>query len=146
MNLLMKSRSLQRRIACEKRRGESQNMVPSTPPLGQLLRSKVPACLLALNLQRYKTKRWKTSNIPTPMAHHGSSNLSWLLSHLKTGEKHLENMSNGRSPLPQSMIQNQMQYRIGPNPPTALRPLSTGFKSRVTLPSMSLGRGPRTGD
>ncbi|KAI5681654.1 hypothetical protein M9H77_02882 [Catharanthus roseus] len=38
------------------------------------------------------------------------------------------------------------QYRFGPNPPTVLRPLSTGSISRVTLPSMSLGRGPRTGD
>ncbi|KAI5654811.1 hypothetical protein M9H77_31998 [Catharanthus roseus] len=44
------------------------------------------------------------------------------------------------------MIRSQMQYRLGPNPPMVLRPLSTGSKSRVTLPSMSFGRDPRTGD
>ncbi|KAI5656535.1 hypothetical protein M9H77_25328 [Catharanthus roseus] len=42
--------------------------------------------------------------------------------------------------------QLRMQYHLGPNPPTVLRPLSTRCRSRVTLPSMSLGRGPRTGD
>ncbi|KAI5663687.1 hypothetical protein M9H77_23010 [Catharanthus roseus] len=45
-----------------------------------------------------------------------------------------------------SMIRIKTQYRLGPNPPTVLRPLSTGSRSRVTLPSMSFGRGPRTGD
>ncbi|KAI5667071.1 hypothetical protein M9H77_16924 [Catharanthus roseus] len=32
------------------------SVIPRTPPLGQLRRSKVSACLSALNLQRYKTK------------------------------------------------------------------------------------------
>ncbi|KAI5648067.1 hypothetical protein M9H77_34072 [Catharanthus roseus] len=41
---------------------------------------------------------------------------------------------------------SQTQYHLGPNPLTVLRPLSTGSKSRVTLPSMSFGRGPRTRD
>ncbi|KAI5657629.1 hypothetical protein M9H77_26422 [Catharanthus roseus] len=49
-------------------------------------------------------------------------------------------------PLPQSMIRSQTQYRLGPNPPTVLRPLLTGSISRVTLPSMLFGRGPRTGN
>ncbi|KAI5671735.1 hypothetical protein M9H77_12099 [Catharanthus roseus] len=47
---------------------------------------------------------------------------------------------------PARKIRSQTQYRIEPNPPTVLRPLSTGSRSRVTLPSMLFGRGPRTGD
>ncbi|KAI5663517.1 hypothetical protein M9H77_22840 [Catharanthus roseus] len=31
---------------------------------------------------------------------------------------------------------SKMEYRLGPNPPMALRPLSTGSRSRVTLPSI----------
>ncbi|KAI5683846.1 hypothetical protein M9H77_05074 [Catharanthus roseus] len=34
-------------------------VIPRTPPLGQLRRSKVPVCLSVLNLQRYKTKTAK---------------------------------------------------------------------------------------
>ncbi|KAI5658315.1 hypothetical protein M9H77_27108 [Catharanthus roseus] len=44
-------------------------------------------------------------------------------------------------PLPQSMIRSRTEYRLRPNPPTVLRPLSTGSRSRVTLPNMSFGRG-----
>ncbi|KAI5663978.1 hypothetical protein M9H77_23301 [Catharanthus roseus] len=88
--------------------------------------------------------------MPTPMAHHGSISQIWL------PKSRTLNGVIGRIPASYSqyqpklqstlMIRSQMQYRLGPNPPTLLRPLSTGSKSRVTLPSMSLGRGPRTGD
>ncbi|KAI5658305.1 hypothetical protein M9H77_27098 [Catharanthus roseus] len=37
-------------------------VIPRTPPLGQLRRSKVPACHSALNLQRYTTKAQRTES------------------------------------------------------------------------------------
>ncbi|KAI5668259.1 hypothetical protein M9H77_18112 [Catharanthus roseus] len=46
-------------------------VIPRTPPLGQLRRCK----------------RWNTSMMPTPMAHHGSTSQIWLPSHLKEGRK-----------------------------------------------------------
>ncbi|KAI5666810.1 hypothetical protein M9H77_16663 [Catharanthus roseus] len=39
------------------------------------------------------------------------------------------------------MIRCKTQYRLGPKSLTVLRPLSTGSRSRVTLSSMSFGRG-----
>ncbi|KAI5653376.1 hypothetical protein M9H77_30563 [Catharanthus roseus] len=88
--------------------------------------------------------------MPTPMAHHGSTSQIWLP---KSGTLNgvIEQTPASRSQY-QPELQNtliircQIQYSLGPNSPTVLRPLSTRSKSRVTLPSMSLGRGPRTGD
>ncbi|KAI5652936.1 hypothetical protein M9H77_30123 [Catharanthus roseus] len=82
--------------------------------------------------------------MPTPMAHYGSTKSGTL-------NRVIEQIPASRSqyqPELQStlMIRSQTQYRLGSNPPTISRPLSTRSRSRVTLPSMSLGRGLRTGD
>ncbi|KAI5649360.1 hypothetical protein M9H77_35365 [Catharanthus roseus] len=37
-------------------------VIPRTPLLGQLRRSKIPACLSTLNLQRYKTNAQRTES------------------------------------------------------------------------------------
>ncbi|KAI5678221.1 hypothetical protein M9H77_09171 [Catharanthus roseus] len=92
--------------------------------------------------------------MPASMAHHGSSNPSYpepetgIFGQIPASRSQYqpELQTHYMNPLPQSMIRCQTQYRLGPNPPMVLCPLSTGFRSRVTLPSMLFGRGPRTGD